>query len=298
MSPMSFRPNVAFRRGARGGSRFASPVGSRFAKSSTVPSVVTAAAALAAVALAAVALAGCDDKSASSPDKTPTAPASNVAPLASSAPSATTPPPPPSPPQLAIYEGGASVGGERIDFTAPDPKGRLATALAGKPVAGEEIIVDAARANKTPQVALVFAALADAKAKSVHVRTPKRDRSNADITFALGAKRPDCTVVGYIGKDVSINVWPASGGTAQRYAKGMAGPDITLGSAGVRKQLATCDSPVWAVSSDDSVQWGLVVDLILGVMHPDDGPPPAGNHGGSVALLTKPPVPGRKVDGE
>lgn len=278
MSPV---PNVAFRLGS---------FGSRFAKSAGLPLVAAA-----AVALAAVAVGGCDDKSASSPDKAPAASASNVAPAA---PPASTPPAPPSPPQLAIYEGGASVGGERIDFAAPDPKGRLASALSGKPVAGEEIIVDAARANKTPQVALVFAALAEAKAKAVHVRTPKRDRSNADITFPLGVKRPDCTVVGYIGKDVSINVWPASGGTAQRYAKGMAGPDITLGSAGVRKQLATCDSPVWAVSSDDSVQWGLVVDLILGVMHPEDAPPPAGNHGGSVVLLTKPPVPGRKVENE
>ncbi|AKU97237.1 hypothetical protein AKJ09_03901 [Labilithrix luteola] len=261
---------------------------SRFAKFSGFP--------ILPVLAAAVALGGCDDKAASSRDKAPAASASSVASVVT--PPSAAPPAPASPPQLAIYEGGASVGGERIDFTAPDPKGRLAAALSGKPIAGEEIVVDAARNNKTPQVALVFAALSEAKAKSARIRTPKRDRSNAEITFPLGVKRPDCTVVGFIGKDVSINVWPVSGGTAQRYAKGMAGPDITLGSAGVRKQLATCDSPVWAVSSDDSVQWGLVVDLVLGVMHPEEGPPPAGNHGGSVVLLTKPPVPGRKVEND
>ena len=42
----------------------------------------------------------------------------------------------------------------------------------------------------------------------------------------------DCTTVAWIAKDAAIDVWPAGGGTAKRVIKGLAGPDMTLGTRG------------------------------------------------------------------
>jgi hypothetical protein len=213
-------------------------------------------------------------------------------------PAASTPPSTPAPPaktMLAVDDTGASIGSDRVDFAMPDIKGRLGLALSGKPVAGEELTLDAARDTKVPKVASLFEALTTAKVKSVRVRTPKRDRAMAEIVFPLGAKREACTAVGFLGKDGSISTWPVRGTVATRFAHGMAGPDLTLGAPGVRKLVNACESPVWAVSGDDNVTWGLVVDLVLAVEHPEDAGAPLGK---DVVLLTSKPTPGRKVDAD
>src|SRR5438874_2481100 len=83
-----------------------------------------------------------------------------------------------------------------------------------------------------------------------------------------------------------------AGTTALRFTRGMAGPDLTRGSEGVRKPVAACDSPSWAVATDDNVTWGLAIDLVLAVSSAEDGgtPPKARD----VALVAK-AVPGQKV---
>jgi len=214
----------------------------------------------------------------------------------------TTPTPAPAPtpavptkPQLAVDDTAAFVAGERLEMAAPDPKGRIAGSLTGKLVEGETIVLNAARDAKLPKVLAVFAALASKKAKAVEVHTPQRDRSAADIVFVLDAKPEGCATVGYIAKDSAIATWPASGAIAERFTHGMAGPDLTRGSEGIRKRVLACDSPVWFAAADDNVTWGLVFDLVLAVMRPDDAGLPKAR---SVALLTKTPVPGRKVDAE
>jgi hypothetical protein len=211
-------------------------------------------------------------------------------------------PPPPSPvmtgtppkPQLAVDDTAAFVAGERIDLTT-DAKGRMAGALTGKPVEGETLVLNAARDAKLPKVAAVFAALLSKKAKAVEVHTPLRDRSAADIVFVLDAKAEGCSTVGYIAKDSAIATWPASGATAERFTHGMAGPDLTRGSEGIRKRVLACDSPIWFAAADDNVTWGLVFDMVVAVMRPDDAGLPKAR---SVALLTKTPVPGRKVESD
>jgi hypothetical protein len=197
-------------------------------------------------------------------------------------------------PQLAVDDTAAFVAGERIDL-ASDPKGRIAGALAGKTVEGETLVLNAARDAKLPKVAAVFAALLSRKAKAVEVHTPLRDRSSADIVFVLDAKPEGCSTVGYIAKDSAIATWPASGATAERFTHGMAGPDLTRGSEGIRKRVLACDAPAWFAAADDNVTWGLVFDLVIAVMRPDDAGLPKAR---SVALLTKTPVPGRKVDAD
>jgi hypothetical protein len=232
---------------------------------------------------------GCDKDEPKPTAATATASATATAPAPTPAMTGVTPKP-----QLAVDDTAAFVAGERIELAA-DAKGRIAGALTGKAVEGETLVLNASRDAKLPKVAAVFAALLSKKAKAVEVHTPLRDRSSADIVFVLDAKAEGCSTVGYIAKDSAIATWPASGATAERFTHGMAGPDLTRGSEGIRKRVLACDSPVWFAAADDNVTWGLVFDLVIAVMRPDDAGLPKAR---SVALLTKTPVPGRKVDSE
>ncbi len=211
---------------------------------------------------------------------------------ATAAPTATTPPAP-TKPQLAIDDTALFIAGERMDVAAPDLKGRIAAALSGKPVEGETLVLNAARGATMSRVTSVFAALIASKVKGVEVHTPQRDRSAAEILFVTTAKPSDCSTVGYIAKDNAIATWPVSGATAERFTHGMAGPDLTRGSEGIRKRVLACESPVWFVSADENVTWGLAFDLANAVMHPEDAGLPKAR---SVSLLVKTPVPGRKVE--
>lgn len=240
-----------------------------------------------------LAASACDDKTpppkGSSASGTPAAETTASAPAPAAAPAA------PTKPQLAVDDTAAFVAGERLEMAAPDPKGRIAGALTGKPVLGETIVLNAARDAKLPKVLAVFGALVAKKAKAVEIHTPQRDRSAAEVVFVLDARAEGCATVGYIAKDSAIATWPSSGATAERFTHGMAGPDLTRGSEAIRKRVLACDSPVWFAAADDSVTWGVVFDLVLAVMRPDDAGLPKAR---SVALLTKTPVPGRKVEAE
>jgi hypothetical protein len=227
-------------------------------------------------------------------DKEP--PTAAPPPKASSAPPAAPPsaaPAAPTKPQLAIDDSAAFVAGERLEIGGPAPKDRIKGALDGKLVEGEVLVLNAARDTKMPKVAAMIAALMASKAKGLEIHTPLRDRSLGELAFSLGVKPADCSAVGFIAKDSTISTWTIAGANAERFTHGMAGPDLTRGSEGIRKRVLACDaSPVWFVSADDSVTWGLVFDMALAVMRPEDAGLPKAR---SVAVLLKPPVPGRKV---
>ena len=240
--------------------------------------------ALLAVVLAAAA---CDEK------KTE---ATSAAPSATATP--TTPPPAPTPsapskPQLAADDTAVFVAGERIEVAAPDLKGRIAAVLSDKPVAGEDLVLNAARPTKIPKITALFAALIAKKAKSVEVHTPRRDGSDGHVLFGLTLKPSDCSAVGFIAKDNAITVWPVSGAAAERFNHGMAGPDLTRGSEGLRKKTLACDSPVFFVAADDSITWGLTFDLAEATLSADDAGLPKPR---TAALLVKTPTSGRKAD--
>jgi hypothetical protein len=199
----------------------------------------------------------------------------------------------PSKPSLSLDDSGAMISGERVDLTVPDAKLRVFGALAGKPgVEGQTVELDVPRKVLTSRVMAFVAGLRQAKAKGVTIKTMNRERATVDLEFSLATRPADCSAVGHIGKDRSIVAWPMAGGGATRYAKGMAGPDMTLGSAGVRKVAQACDSPVWIVSADDSVEWGLAFDLALAVRKGDDAAPVRAP---GLSLPHETPVPGRKV---
>ena len=229
-------------------------------------------------------LAACDDK------ETPT----GSTPSATTATHATPPPPPPpeKPPIVFVEEGGITVSGEKVDATG-DVKGKLAAILASKPkVSGETIEIQAMRDVKYPRVAVTVAAVRDAKAKAAVIKTALRDGALGELAIDLGAPAA-CSPVGMIAKDSAILVWPVAGGTATRYTHGMAGPDMTLGSDGMRKLGASCDSTTFVIAGDDSVKWGLVYDLAMAAK---TSPQPAlAPKQTQASIPADPPVPGRKL---
>lgn len=234
--------------------------------------------------------AGCDEKPAPA---TGTSAKASASAAPSAAPSAPAAPAAPSKPQLAIDDTGAAVGGDRVEFSSPDPKAALGLALSGKPVAGEELVLDAARNTRMQKVATLFAALSSAKVKTVRVRTARRDGTQAELPFTVAGKLEGCAGVGMIGKDLAIRAWSAGGGVGARFSKGMAGPDNTLGSQGIRKVLDKCEASAWGITADDAVTWGLVVDLALSVMNGEDAGPPKAK---DLVLLPTSTVAGRKVE--
>ncbi|MBS2012371.1 MAG: hypothetical protein JST00_05770 [Deltaproteobacteria bacterium] len=240
-------------------------------------------------------LAGCDDK-----EKTPPKPSSSASSAASTAAPAPTPTAPaaPSKPQFAIDDTAVFVAGERFETAPADLRGRLVAAIGDKPVAGETVVLNAARETKLPKVVALFSALVAKKVKGVEVHTARRDKSMAEVTFVTNMKPADCSAVGSIAKEGFISVWPANGaGAADRFARGMAGPDITRGSEGLRKRLTSCDSPVFFLTADESITWGLLFDLELAATGNEDGGAALAKPR-SPSLLTKPAVAGHKIEVE
>lgn len=201
------------------------------------------------------ALAGCDDKPKDAPK--------DAAPAVTASAAASAPPKEPESTTISMDDAAVTINGARVPFEGADPRVRIATELGGKPkIAGEVVPLVVMRPAKATKVAIAVAALKDAKAKSVVVRGQKRDGQMAEIPVTFGASAP-CVAAASIGKDVAINVWTIGGTTARRFAKGMAGPDLTLGSEGFRKAIAACDTKVAVLAADESVTWGLLYDLAL-----------------------------------
>lgn len=201
-------------------------------------------------------LVACDDK--------PKESAKDAAPVVIATASASaTPPKEPESTTISMDDAAITINGSRVPFEGAEPRVRIATELGGKPkIAGEAVPLVVMRPAKASKVAIAVAALKDAKAKSVVIRGQKRDGQMAELPVSFGATAP-CVAAASIGKDVAINVWTIGGTTARRFAKGMAGPDLTLGSEGFRKAIAACETKVAVVTADESVTWGLVYDLAL-----------------------------------
>ena len=226
---------------------------------------------------------GCEEK--------PTATLDSAAPSATPSVTASTPPPPPKPPVITLDDGAFVATGDKVDMSAADAKGRIVAMLANKSmVVGETLEVDALRDTTMPRFMIAIDALHEAKAKSLVLKTAQRDRTMGTLAVSLehGAIAP-CAAVAMVTKDNAINVWPYSGATAQRFSHGFAGPDITLGSAALAKLANACEAPVDFVAGDDTIKWGVVFDLALAASQTPGFRPT------STVVLTKAPVPGRKV---
>jgi hypothetical protein len=229
---------------------------------------------------------GCDEKKAT-PTTEPSASAVASVALA--------PPPVAKPPFLSVDEKACYVGGDKVDLAAGDAKARVAAILGTKPkVEGEMLELQALRDVKFPKVAALLDGARTAKAKGVTIKTSRRDQSMGEIEVRFDhAPLAACSAIASIGKDSGVNVWPAGGGTADHFTHGMAGPDMTRGVAGAQKVAGACaESYVWAVTAEDTVQWGLVFDLATLAMGAFDGGKPM--RATQLDVLAD-AVPGRKV---
>lgn len=216
---------------------------------------------------------------------TPDAGTSGVAPQAVAPP----PPEPPRAPDIIVDPSTISIGNDRVPGGEPGLADKVAVLLTGRPaIAGRPVDFVALRNAKPSQVAAVVSALHRAQASEVGVKTETRDRTTQRLPLSFASSVGDCTTVAWIAKDGAIDVWPAAGGTAKRIIKGIAGPDMTLGTEAVLKHAGSCSASELVVGADDHFPWGLVFDLATMSMQ-------APGARTSRALLVTNAVPGRKL---
>jgi hypothetical protein len=244
----------------------------------------------------AVALLGCDDGAAKGGAGDAAHPvASSAAPKAETPPAPKVPDPPRAP-AITVDDRGCTIDGTAFTGAEATWRDQASTLLAGKPlVAGEAVVVNVMRDTKLPKVEAIVVALTHAKAKSAVVRTPMRDQSTGELTLALEHPAlPDCSAAAMIEHDGAVAVWSKAGSGAQRFARGMAGPDLTSSTEALRKHAAGCDSPAWLLGAADGVTWGLAFDL---AMRAKGGAEAGGTLRPTEAvLMTRAPTPGRRVE--
>jgi hypothetical protein len=228
----------------------------------------------------------CDNERAK-PD--PSADAVRSVPTAATATGAAAAPEPPRAPDIIVDAANVSIGTERVPAGEPGLADKIAVFVTGRPaIVGHPVAFVAMRNAKPSHVAAVVSALRRARASAVSVKTEARDGTTQTLPLSAPTSLPDCTTVAWIAKDVAIDVWPAAGGTAKRVIKGMAGPDMTLGTEAVQRQANGCGASELIVGAEDRLTWGLVFDLAtMSAQAP-------GTRIHSAVLVTS-AVPGRKL---
>lgn len=210
--------------------------------------------ALPLLAIAAL-LAACDD----GPPKAaggPSASASATTTAAAAAP--TTPPKPKGMPDLSVDSDGPYLAGSRINLADAQGPEKLTKIVKELPINGQPVTLTVEKKAKTSHVAAVVAALGEAGAPTVKIKTDGRDDLPKEITVTPEvrvAALPACTVATMVLKDLSTAIWSVKGGTAKRQRKGMAGPDLSNTGEQITKDLAACDSTMALFSGDESVPW-------------------------------------------
>jgi hypothetical protein len=169
---------------------------------------------------------------------------------------------------VSMDDSSVYVAGTRVDLGGPDPIGRVRTELSQKDVASASISFEVGRQAKAPKVAAVFSLLRAAKAKGLLIHTPDRTGKMTEVAVTFQAPPAQCSPAAWIAKDMSTSTWSGLGGNVHRASKGMAGPDITIASDAIRK-LPACESDTLVVSGEDTVGFGLLLDLYLAVSSKD-----------------------------
>lgn len=239
---------------------------------------------LGAAAAGALAWGGCDEPASQGPG-------GKAAPEAAAAVTATAsaPPEPPRAPDIVVDAANVAVGSDRVATGEPGLADKVGVFLGGRPmIAGNVVSFVAMRNAKPSHVFAVVTALRKAKATGAVVKSEARDGTTQKMPLSFTTSVGDCTTVAWIAKDAAIDVWPAGGGTAKRVIKGLAGPDMTLGTEAMRKQWTGCGSPELVVGAEDVMSWGLVFDLAEAALQ-------ASGTRVSTAVLVTNAVPGRKL---
>jgi hypothetical protein len=215
------------------------------------------------LALAAGLLPACDD------EKKSATPDAGVA-VASSAPAQPPPPATPRMPEVTLTERSVQVGIDELQLQIPSFDTAFREMLKKYPVDTPDLVVfNVDRKVPTPLATKLTYVLFDAGAKSIEVRTRPRgsfpDRLRLTSDKQVGKVLP-CTFAGTITENLGVAFWPIQGGTAKRYTKGMAGPDLSAMHEVFQKEEAGCGSTVFFFSADDTVEWGHAYDLATSVI--------------------------------
>jgi len=231
----------------------------------------------------------CEDKTAASKTVTESPPAETTR-----APAAPKPPPDPLAGVLVVDDLGLYLQTHRIDMGAKNAEEKVKGAIADLPLKQKAVPISATRNAKTQHVGALARALGEAGAAEIDVKTP--DRTGAETLLKLlpeeiaGDKLPDCSVVAMIKKDNTSAVWHVKGGTATKFVKGLAGPDMSMTYDGMKDQMGSCPSTHWLLAGEENVIWGLVFDLGQIVAKAD--PPPKATH---AVFVYEAPIAGRAV---
>jgi hypothetical protein len=196
-------------------------------------------------------------------------------------------------PELIVDTDGPYLGGQRVnlgDATGPE---KLTKIIKDLPINGSPVTLQVDKKAKVSAVAAVVAALGDAGAPKVTIKTDGRNDlpKSLDVTPESGASSaPACSIVAAVLKDLSTAVWPVKGGTARKQRKGLAGPDLSHTSEQLEKDLAACDSTTAFFSGDDGVGWESAFNLAGTVLGSDKKKKLT-----TLVLLHEEPVAGRAV---
>ncbi|HEY6459292.1 MAG TPA: hypothetical protein VIY73_04050 [Polyangiaceae bacterium] len=217
----------------------------------------------------------------------------SAAPVEAAAPAPTPtiapPPEPPHAPDIVVDASSVTIGKDHVAVGELGLSDKIAVFLKGRPgIEGATVNVVAMRSAKPSPVAAIVSALKKAKASGAVVKCDARDGTTQTMPVSFTASVGDCTTAAWIAKDASIDVWPAGGGTAHRVIKGLAGPDMTLGTEALRKQWSSCGSPELVIGGDDAMTFGLVFDLARNALEA------AGTRISTTVLVTN-VSPGRKI---
>jgi hypothetical protein len=198
-------------------------------------------------------------------------------------------PDPPRAPDILVDASHVAIGNNSVTAGDLGLADKVGVFLSGRPlIEGQTVSVVAMRNAKPSSIAAVVTALERARATGASVKTEARDGTTLPLALSFTKSIPDCATVAWIAKDAAIDVWPAGGGTPKRVGRGLAGPDITLGTDTARTQGAGCNASVIVAGSDDGLPWGVLFDLATSVL----GAPGAR---ASAAVLVTSAVRGRKL---
>lgn len=198
-------------------------------------------------------------------------------------------------PLLIVDPQGPMLGGERIDVSKQDWVEKLEAEVAKLPIDAKPVTVAADRQAKVQHVAALVGALGAAGAPEITVKTQARAGGESSLVLTperrVAASTPDCAAVGQVRKDGSTAVWQLKGGTARKFSRGFAGPDLSMTfDEGLSKRIAGCAATTWFFTGEDDVIWGLGFDMAERVTKAD--PPTKVT---TTVLLSRGAVAGRKV---
>jgi hypothetical protein len=217
----------------------------------------------------------------------------SLSPAASASPAAAqaAPPAPPvrkGPPRIELNAETLIIGGDSLGAKDEWTK-RLPAVLAGERIDQEHITLEVDRKTRPSAVRQLVESIRGQKPKTLTITTAHRSGNLSRLGVSLAAEElAACSATAFIGKDASVSVWAASGATAQKFAKGLGGPDMTMGGGALAKARSACPAGRVVLGADDAMIWGLLVDLVVASA-------PSGAKEPTDIVLPDGLVPGRKV---